>query len=134
MTLKELIKRHEGYSKFPYVDTVGKITIGWGYNLTDNGLPEAVAETLLDLRVEIAEQDLQTVFGHQATEFSNVRYNVLVDMMFNLGLTRFMKFKDMIEAIKKGDWEEASRQALDSVWAKQVGHRAIENALDLRNG
>jgi hypothetical protein len=40
----------------------------------------------------------------------------------------------MIEAIKKGDWENASRQALDSVWAKQVKGRAIENALDLRNG
>src|SRR2546427_7676812 len=28
------------YEKFPYVDTVGKVTIGIGYNLTDRGMPD----------------------------------------------------------------------------------------------
>ena len=48
----------------------------------------------------------------------------LVDMGFNLGVPRLMKFKNMWEAIERQDFEWASAEMLNSRWAKQVGRRA----------
>jgi len=40
LKLKQSLVKHESYSKFPYTDTMGKITIGIGYNLTDRGVTD----------------------------------------------------------------------------------------------
>jgi lysozyme len=45
-------------------------------------------------------------------------------MLFNLGEKRFRGFKDMIAAVKRGDWGAASLHARQSKWARQVGKRA----------
>ena len=45
--LEQLLIDHEGYEKKPYTDTVGKITIGVGWNLSDKGLPEEIIQQLL---------------------------------------------------------------------------------------
>jgi len=47
-------------------------------------------------------------------------------MCFNLGGTRLSKFRKMIEACKKYDWEEVARQMEDSKWFHQVGRRSKE--------
>lgn len=139
MELKELIKQHEGSNikngrHYPYIDTVGKVTVGWGWNLTDNGLPEAVAETLLDISIDEARNNIASVFGDLVPSFTENRYNALVDMMLNMGLTRFKGFAKMIGAIQAGDWETASQEAFNSTWAIQVKNRAIEDADLLKNG
>ena len=38
MNAIELIKYHEKYRRFPYRCTAGKLTIGYGWNLDDNGI------------------------------------------------------------------------------------------------
>ena len=45
-------------------------------------------------------------------------------MAFNLGWPRLSRFKNMIEALKAGDYGRAADEALDSKWADQVGTRA----------
>ena len=45
-----------------------------------------------------------------------------------------MKFKRMLAAIEKGDWDTAALEALNSKWADQVGARAKEIAEMLRTG
>ena len=55
--LREQIKQHEGFSRFPYVDTVGKVTIGYGCNLTDCGISEATADQMLDEDLDDAVSD-----------------------------------------------------------------------------
>ena len=62
------------------------------------------------------------------------RYWALVNMTFNIGITRLVKFRKMWEAIGDDDWEKASLEALDSKWAEQVGNRAVEIAAMLREG
>ena len=49
---------------------------------------------------------------------------VVANMMFNLGLPRFSKFKKMIRAIELGDWQSAADEMIDSKWYQQVTARA----------
>ena len=52
-----------------------------------------------------------------------VRKRVVVDMVFNLGKTRFLKFKDTIAALEKEDFDTAAKEMTDSKWCKQVKTR-----------
>ncbi|WP_433511317.1 hypothetical protein ACQP2T_46970 [Nonomuraea sp. CA-143628] len=55
---------------------------------------------------------------------SSARQVVLIDMMYNLGPTRFGQFTGVINAVKSGNFLGASIQMQNSKWAKQVGNRA----------
>ena len=50
-----LVRKHEGVSVYPYADTVGKITIGVGRNLSDRGLEADEIEALFATDCTIAE-------------------------------------------------------------------------------
>ena len=134
-SLEEMIKCHEGSKQFPYTCTAGKLTIGYGRNLTDKGLSQSEMEYLLHNDILDAESDIDKIFDYYVVStLPKVVYIALVDMMFNLGLNRFMGFKRMIAAICEENWELTAEEMLDSKWAKQVGQRAIELAEMVRNG
>jgi len=123
----DLIKKHEGLRLKPYKCTAGKTTIGYGRNLDDVGIDEDEAEYLLIRDVKKAEYEVTRVFGADLPyTLSDNRFSVLVNMMFNLGYSRFNGFKKMIQAVKDGDYDKASREMSDSAWAKQVPARASE--------
>ena len=65
---------------------------------------------------------------------STNRQNVLVNMAFNLGIYGLLRFKKMLLAVEKQDWDEAANQMLDSRWSKQVGNRSKELADIMRQG
>jgi lysozyme len=134
----DLIKRHEGYRQYPYKCTAGALTCAYGRNLDAVGISEDEAEVLLNNDIVRAEEDLTKVFDsdflYESGDLSYNRYSVLVNMMFNLGLTRFKGFKKMIQAVKDQDFDEAAREMLDSRWAKQVKQRAYELALMMEAG
>lgn len=128
----EMIKRHEGFRRFPYRCTAGKLTIGYGRNLEDVGISEDEAEMLLLNDVERCwEQLSQFDWFHDLNE---ARQWALVDMLYNLGFSRFMGFKKMLAALERRDYESAAAEMLDSKWARQVGNRAIELAEIMRSG
>ena len=123
MRIKELLIANEGLKLKPYRDSVGKLTIGVGRNLDDNGISYDEAMFLLRNDIERAEKDLRKIFVNFNDYDENVKM-VLIDMMFNLGFRKFMTFKKFIEAIKQGDLEKAAKEMLDSKWATQVKKRA----------
>lgn len=131
--LVALVKRHEGLRLKPYRCGGNKLTIGYGRNLEDNGITETEAVFLLQQDLLRAELDLRAVLP-DVVMLSESRYNALVDMMFNLGRTRFVQFKKMLEAIRMEDFQWAAREMLDSTWAAQVGPRAVELARMMREG
>lgn len=131
--LKEELKRDEGIRLKPYVDTVGKTTIGVGRNLTDRGITQYEADVLLMNDINDAIHSLDMAFPFYKTLSEN-RQRALVNMMFNLGMERFMKFRGMLSAIRAGDFKLAAEEALDSKWEDQVGNRAIRIANMLENG
>lgn len=126
MKLEAYITKHESLELKPYTDSVGKITIGIGRNLDDNGISESEASFMLYNDIRSAKTDLLSIFPNFKSLPDEVQI-ALIDMMFNLGKPRFKGFKKMIEAIRNGDFKEAARQAKDSHWCKQVGSRCDDN-------
>ena len=131
--LIEQIRIHEGVRQFPYVDTVGKLTIGVGHNLTDNGLSFPIIDALLREDLERVHTDLDA-FYPEWCELSENRRMVLVNMGFNLGIPRLQTFKKFWSAIKDGNYQLAAAEMLDSRWAKQVGNRATELSRQMIDG
>lgn len=133
MTLKDLLKLHEGLKLKPYKDTVGKLTIGYGRNLEDVGISLVEAELMLDRDIEDARRRAEQLFPWFGI-IDAVRQDVIINMVFNMGAAKVTNFRDMIEAIKKGDWTLAGEEMLDSAWARQVGHRAIMLSKMMKTG
>jgi lysozyme len=117
----QLVK-HEGFSNKPYTDTVGKITIGVGRNLSDKGISDAEAQMLLANDIDECVDDLAT-FAWLKT-LNPVRQRVLLDMRFNLGPNRLREFKRTLALIEAGEFTKAAEAMLASKWATQVGRRA----------
>lgn len=131
--LREMLIRHEEYSKYPYPDTVGKITIGIGYNLTERGLPDRYINELFNDDVDFCYAKLSENFSwFESIEDS--RKIVLLNMCYNLGWKRFLTFRRMLAALQICDYELAACEMIDSKWAKQVGQRAAELAKIMEEG
>ena len=125
--LRALLIKHEGLRLKPYTDTVGKLTIGIGRNLDDRGITNDEAFYLFFNDVDIAVLDLMRIFPDFSGWTEN-RRNALIDMMFNIGNTRFLGFKKMIAAIKVDDWTTAANEMRHSKWAEQLPSRVAELA------
>lgn len=128
----ELIKKHEGLRFKPYKDTVGKLTIGYGRNLDDNGITLAEAEQMLS-------NDIQNCYAECLklpcwNKLNEARQAVLLDMCFNLGITRMKTFKKMLAALEVGAYNRAAKEMLASKWAMQVKTRATELADIMKKG
>ena len=124
------IKKHEGLRLKPYKCSAGKLTIGYGRNLDDIGISRSEANDLLLEDIKRA-QDAASQFNWWRN-LDGKRQDVVVEMIFNLGLPRFLQFKKAIQALRDQDYDEAADQMLDSKWAKQVGKRAVTLADKMR--
>ena len=128
------LKIDEGLRLKPYKDTEGNWTIGYGRNLSE-GISIALAEQMLSEDLIVAHSDARMVVGQVHFDAATPkRQAALINMAFNLGRTRLLKFRSMIELIRQGRWEAASNAALASIWASQVGTRATRIAGALRDG
>lgn len=130
--LKYQLRRHEGYRRFPYEDTVGKLTVGIGRNLDDVGISEQEAQFLLENDIRKCAQRCAQWTWWGGLDFT--RQCVLLNMCFNLGWAGLNKFPKTLKAVREGNYAEAAREMLDSTWAHQVGQRAIELAEQMRTG
>ncbi len=129
--LKQSLIAHEDYEKFPYVDSVGKITIGIGYNLTDRGLTDEWINNQFIEDVNYFYAQLSTFPWFEQLTLD--RQIVLIDMAF-MGWKKFLTFNKMLNALSIGDYHQASVEMLNSRWAQQVKGRAIQLANAMMTG
>lgn len=125
---KQMTKDFEGLRLKPYKCTAGKLTIGYGRNLEDVGITNTEADMLFERDFAVAESEVIRLCKEYGIDTNNLieqRFYVLTDMMFNLGYTRLSQFKKLFQALKNGLYEDAAREMMDSLWAKQVGNRAV---------
>ena len=135
--LKEEIKLHEGFVQRTYADSLGKRTIGYGHLCVE---PEQ-----WDDDKEYTKEELNVVFEKDFNEALNnaehlisdrsindTAKEVIIEMVFQLGIGGVGKFKNMWSALDKKDYGEASFQMLDSLWAKQTPARAGKLAGKMR--
>jgi lysozyme len=126
----------EGLELKPYQCTANKVTIGIGRNLTDVGITEEEAEYLLgnDIREVISGLNMNFPWWKDMPETAQ---RGLANMAFNMGIPRLKGFKNMLKHLKEGKFPDAAAEALNSVWASQVGERSKRVARlirDARNG
>ena len=120
--LRALLRQHEGERMFPYVDTVGKTTIGVGRNLTDVGLYPDEISYLFTNDLNRCIDDLMGFEWFRVLDAN--RQRALVDLRFQLGPTRFREFHATIAALATRDYTLASANLLRSLYAQQVPQRA----------
>ena len=101
----------------PYLDTVGKLSIGYGRNLTDNGVSQVEARGMLGNDIVIAMQIVRQLFSVY-DQLSRPRQLVLISMAYNLGQAKFSKWPRFIDAVHRGDWQTAAMELLDSKAAR----------------
>ena len=129
---RDLLIRHEGVKLKPYLDTVGKLTIGVGRNLDALGISRATAEQMLDEDIARARAGAE-VYPWFAG-LNAARQAVVVDMIFNLGRGGFRKFTRTKKAISNGHFRIAALEMQDSRWYRQVGTRGVRLAKMMRTG
>ena len=125
----ESLKQEEGFRGIPYKDTLGILTIGYGTKLP---LTKEEAEILLKYRLdekilEISEKEPFFLDLPQEAQ------EVIANMAYQLGVGGVLKFKKMWAALKKGDYQKAADEMLDSKWAKQTPNRARRLAEIIRS-
>jgi lysozyme len=138
MEMKELLdqlKLHEGSRTHAYECPMGYLTIGVGRNIDaigGLGLSDDEINYLLRNDIERCYRELEVFSWFM--DLDQVRQEALVNMCFNLGFTRLLKFKNMLSSLAEGRYKLAAADALDSKWAKQVGQRAKDIAHMLELG
>lgn len=128
--LEEWLKHCEGFSSHPYLDTVKKVTIGYGRNIDDNGITQAEAEIMLRNDIARCKAELAP-YAWYVEQPAGVQM-ALLNMCFNIGIGGLLGFRKMIMALTVKDYTKAAKEALDSKWALQVGQRAKDVALMIR--
>lgn len=128
-----LLKKHEGLSYTLYKCPAGKLTIGYGHNIEDRGISAECADFILKEDREIAYRQVQNVISDFCF-LDEARQYVLIDMCFNMGLSKLLAFKKMLAALKNKDYSTAAQEMLNSKWAAQVPKRAKELAKIMKTG
>jgi lysozyme len=129
MDLRTQLIRDEGCRLEPYKDQLGNWTIGVGHLLTPyeleiyrNGITQEQADDLLAGDISNVEEQLAGFAWYTGLDL--VRQGAICNMVFNLGISRFLGFKNLITCLTNKDWVGARKAALNSLWAMQVGPRA----------
>jgi len=125
--VKELIKQNEGVSNQMYICPAGYATIGVGHNLEANPISNRAVEVIFndDVRAVMNELDRNIFWWRKLPDNAQI---ALVDLGFNLGVPRLLKFKKTLKYLRAGEFKKASKELLDSHYAKQVHNRAVRNS------
>jgi len=122
---EQLIRDEGGYQAFVYNDSVGIPTIGVGRNVSKTGEGLSVYEQDLMLNNDITTKTIGVLRAIPwAYSLDEIRFEVLVNMAFNLGISGLLVFPKFLAALKARDYTTAAAEMLNSKWAQQVGARA----------
>lgn len=130
----------EGVRYKAYTDHLGIWTIGVGHLISKDEdylltavLDDKTVDDILWKDLDIAINDAQAVFGKKVFDsFPMTIREVIINMLFNLGRTRFLQFKKTIKYFNNREWKKAAEEMKDSKWFHQVPYRA--NRLSIRVG
>ena len=131
-TVKERIKKHEGFRNKVYKDTLGKKTIGFGHLCVEDHWVDGWTYSDVELN-KVFDKDFKKAKDgasklYDGCEISDTAKEIIIEMVFQLGPTGVSKFKNMWAALKESppNYKQASSEMLDSRWAKQTPSRAKE--------
>lgn len=129
----------EGIRLQAYRDPSGYLTVGVGRNLDTNPLSDAEiaiighdARTLPITREQAlfllhkdemkAISDISDQFSWWAT-LDEVRARAIVDLVFNMGIAKFLTFNNFIKLMQESEYEDAGDDLSNTAWYDEVGDR-----------
>ena len=149
---RKMFIENEGLKDKVYEDTKGNRTIGIGFNLEDKNNQKVLADIGLDLQEvlggkKLKRNDIIRLYNHSLRQaFSDAQKfdpgfarrpepvkKSIVDMAFNLGLTKLNKFEKMKAALGQNDYSRAADEMVDSNWYKQVKSRGPRTVALMRS-
>ncbi len=144
----EQLKRDEGFGPKAYKDTEDIWTIGYGRNLEANPLKLNEVIKLFEMQPMTKEQanylqqnDVQVAMLEAERKFpwiknfSEPRRWVVYNMLFNMGLPTFLRFKNTIKFGEKGDHDGFSKEMMDSKWGRaETRNRALRLSKQMLTG
>ena len=135
MTLKEMLRLHEGVRSKSYICSAGYETIGVGRNISESGLglSDDEIDYLLDNDIKRVKEELQETYFWFGG-LNEARQDAMVDICFNLGLTKRRGVVNALTAMRREQFDVAADEFLDSRWAEQVGQRANRVTEMIRTG
>jgi GH24 family phage-related lysozyme (muramidase) len=148
----DFVSKNEGVRNRVYLDSEGIPTIGIGFNLRRQDAPRLLSSLGYDYRsvlsgnIELKTEDILKLFENDlkrvilganqlVSNFEDLPDNaklVVVDMVFNLGPSKFSKFRKTISALESLDFGPAADEMMDSRWYRQVGNRSKKNVALIR--
>jgi GH24 family phage-related lysozyme (muramidase) len=125
------LERDEGFKACISLDSRGRRTIGYGTNL-DAGITLAQGAVLLECGLDDAIRDVARVLG--IARLDDVRFGVLVQLRYHLGLKGFLGFEQLLAHCVAGQWDAAAGALIDSAADHQEPARMMRWAHELRTG
>lgn len=111
--LKLQLTFDEGRRARPYDDGKGNITIGIGYNLTANGLSDAIIDDLYQVKVAETIDQIRDALPWSERLTPN-QQRVLVNIAYNAGVHGLLGFHKMLAALELGDISTAATEVVHS--------------------
>lgn len=127
------IPTDEGRRARAYKDSMGILSGGIGRNLEGVSFTDGEIALMFANDLERADFAARTLFPSFGTLSEN-RKAAIVNMAFNLGQERLSEFHHMRDAVTAEDFDAAADAMADSLWAKQVGARALRLEKMIREG
>ena len=117
----------EGRVRIDSIDLANRI---FNKPLTEHDIQLLLTDDLNSVR-----RDAVVVFGDAVWgSIEEPRKEAILDVVFNLGLPRFKKFVNFIEAVKDSDWDRAATELLKSEAALENPERYFRNYRVVRTG
>ncbi len=136
--LKTRIKKNEGFSKKPYKDQLGFYTIGYGHLIKKNEKNYFKIKYNKKHFDNIFKEDFEKALKQYQLLFNKKKYKknekeMLVEMIFQLGSTRLLKFKKMLFYLKNKKKYMTCFEMMNSLWYKQTPKRVINIINNFKN-
>ena len=136
--IKRDIILSEGIRNTAYKDTLNNWTTGVGHLIKLPDEEYLIDKELTSLEVDqIFTTDLNQAIDDarkfiDTNEIHEEAFEIVVDMAFNLGLPRLMKFQKFRQALLDKEYKIASMEMLDSLWSRQLPNRSKRLAKRMR--
>lgn len=143
MSITKILEFEEGFRARPYLCSEGFVTIGLGSKLHNNkGMNPK--DFPLNINLETAKNmlayDVSNLYDTLGSrkyaymfkvfkEQSLNRREILMSMMYQMGVDGVHGFKKMWTALDNKNYTDAASEMLDSRWAKQTPARANRHAI-----
>ena len=128
LSLKKKIKKNEGFRNKPYLDSLGHPTIGYGHLITNKEKKTFKGKFSKKFLLKLFDKDFKKALTDYKKNFNHKKHSkntkeVLIEMIFQLGIKKQQKFLKLNNYIEKNDMFLAALEMMNSLWYKQTPKR-----------